>query len=340
MHMMRFLDPKQNPAFENLEVQAFIALKNGKIAGRITAHYDRAYARYHETETGFFGFFESANDRKVAHALFTAATDWCRERKCVELFGPMNFTMSHQVGLLVENFDRPPFIEETYNPRYYLELYSSFGLGKAKDWLVWWIDIGAGMETENRRRIARIAERIKKREGLTLRQIDLTKPEEEIKKLYTLYMACWQKNWSFVPVSEKEFVWLAQDLKQIAIPEMVVFIEVDGKTVGFSATLPNVNEKLPKDGKLFPFGWTKLVFGGGLKKTKAARLYTLGVLPEYRKRGLESIMISETVTRGQKVGFMGGEIGMTLEDNTLINRAIESMDGRLDRTYRIFGLRL
>ena len=86
------------------------------------------------------------------------------------------------------------------------------------------------------------------------------------------------------------------------------------------------------------FGWVKLAFG--LKKTKAARLYTLGMLPEYRKRGLESLMFSETLMRGQKVGFIGGEIGMTLEDNTLINRAIESMDGKLDRTYRIYGLRL
>jgi GNAT superfamily N-acetyltransferase len=339
MHLMRFLDPKQNPAFESLDVQAFIAVKNGAIAGRITAHYDRNYSRYHETETGFFGFFESANDKKVAHALFAAATDWCRARNCVEIFGPMNFTMSHQVGLLVENFDRPPFIEETYNPRYYLELYASYGLAKAKDWLVWWIDIHEGMETENRRRIAKIAERIKKREGLTLRHIDLSKPEEEIKKLYVLYMACWQKNWSFVPLSEKEFAWLAQDFKQVAIPEMVLFIEVEGKTVGFSATLPNVNERLPKDGKLFPFAWTKLLFGG-LKKAKAARLYTLGMLPEYRKRGLESLLLSETLMRGKKLGFIGGEIGMTLEDNTLINRAIESMDGRRDRTYRIYGLRL
>lgn len=339
MHLMRFLDPKQNPAFESLDVQAFVAIKNGEIAGRITAHYDRNYSRYHETETGFFGFFESINDKKVAHALFAAATEWCRAKNCVEIFGPMNFTMSHQVGLLVENFDRPPFIEETYNHRYYIELYTSYGWAKAKDWLVWWIDISQGMETENRKRIAKIAERIRKREGLTLREIDLRKPEQEIKKLYELYMACWQKNWSFVPLSEKEFVWLAQDMKSIAIPEMILFIEVDGKTVGFCATLPNVNEKLPKDGKLFPFAWTKLLFGG-LKKTTAARLYTLGMLPEYRKRGLESLMFSETLMRGKKVGFIGGEIGMTLEDNTLINRAIESMDGRRDRIYRIYGMRL
>ena len=339
MHFMRFLDPKTNPAFEALDVQAFIALKDGKFAGRITAHYDRNYARYHETETGFFGFFESINDRKVAHALFSAATDWCRERKCVEIFGPMNFTMSHQVGLLVQNFDRPPFIEETYNPRYYVELVESYGFAKAKDWLVWWIDIGAGMETENRKRVARIAERIRKREGLTLKTIDLSKPEQEIKKLYELYLACWQKNWSFVPLSEKEFSWLAQDLKNVAIPEMIMFVEVEGRTVGFSATLPNVNEKLPKNGRLFPFAWMKLLFGG-IKKAKAARLYTLGMLPEYRKRGLEALMFTETVLRGQKVGFMGGEIGMTLEDNTLINRSIESMDGHIDRTYRIFGMRL
>ncbi len=339
IHLMRFLDPAKNPAFESLEVQPFIAVKNGKIVGRITAHYDRAYAKYHEVETGFYGFFESINDKKVAHALFTAAAEWCKAKNCVEMFGPMNFTMSHQVGLLVDNFSRPPFIEETYNPQYYIELHTTFGWGKAKDWLAWWIDIENGMESESRKRIMRIVDRVRKREGLTVREIDLSKPEEEIKKLYALYMACWQKNWSFVPVSEKEFTWLAQDLQKIAVKEMIIFTEVEGKTVGFCATLPNVNERLPKNGRLFPFGWTKLLFGG-IKKTKHARLYTLGILPEYRKRGLEALMFSETLIRGQKVGYAGGEIGMTLEDNTLINRAIESMDGRLDRTYRIYGMRL
>ncbi len=339
MQLEKFLDPKKNPAYENLEVQPFVAVRRGEIVGRITAHYDRAYAAYHEVKTGFFGFFECIDDPRVAHALFDEAMAWCKARGAVEVFGPMNYTMSHQVGLLVQNFDRPPFVEETFNPRYYQDLVESYGFAKAKDWYAWWIELAEGMDTEKRRRIARIAEKVKKRENVEIRHIDFSKPHEEIKKLYALYMACWQKNWSFVPLSEREFAWLAEDMQQIALPELIFFVEVDKKPVGFCATLPNINEVLPRDGKLFPFGWTKLLFGG-LKKTTTGRLYTLGMLPEYRKRGLETLMFSLTVENAKKVGYTAGEIGLTLEDNVLINRAIEAMDGTLDRIYRIYGMKL
>ena len=186
--------------------------------------------------------------------------------------------------------------------------------------------------------MARIAERIKKREGVTVRGLNLKDVEGERKRLFELYVKAWEKNWGFVPVDPAEFEWLTKDLLEIVIPELVIFVELEGKVVGFCSTIPNVQEVMPKDGKIFPFGWWKLLTG--MKKIKSARLYTLGMLPEFRKRGLESLMFSETVVRAQAVGIINGEIGWTLEDNDLINRAIESMDGRVDRRYRILGLKL
>lgn len=339
LHMMKFLDPAKNPAFKALEVRPLIAVHNGKDVGRLSVQIDSSYNAYHDTKAGFFGFFECINDRKVAHALLGHATEWLKSEGIAEVFGPTNFTLNHQAGLLVENFDRPPFVEETYNPRYYEELLSSFGFGKAKDLLVWWIDISGGMQTKNRKRILRISERIKKREGITIRHIDMSRLDEEFEHIYELYMGAWQKNWGFAPLPREEFMWLLADLKDVAIPELVLFVMVGDRTVGFCATLPNVNERLPKNGRLFPLAWTKLLFGG-IKKTKEGRLYTLGMLPEYRKRGLEAMMFAETLIRGQKVGWKAGEIGWTLDDNDLINRAIESMDGTLDRRYRVLGLRL
>ncbi|MCA9554288.1 MAG: N-acetyltransferase [Myxococcales bacterium] len=339
MHTMKFLDPGKNPAYENIEVRPMVAVQGGRDVGRMSVQIDRAYNEYHDTKAAFFGFFECVNDRKVAHAMLNDAVRWLKEKGIEEVFGPANFTLNHQAGLLVENFDRPAFVEETYNPRYYEELFRSFGFGKAKDLLAWWIELADGMETKNRARVARIAERIKKREGITIRHIDMSKLEQEFEIIYELYLAAWQKNWGFAPLTKKEIMWLMADLKDVAVPELVLFVEVKGRTVGFCATLPNVNEKLPKNGRLLPFAWTKLLFGG-IKKTKHGRLYTLGMLPEYRKRGLESMMFAETVVRGKAAGFTAGEIGWTLEDNDLINRAIESMDGTLDRRYRILGMKL
>ncbi len=339
LHLERFLDPRHNPAFASLEVHAIMAFRKGTCVGRITVQIDKNYNEYHDCKAGFFGFFECVDDKGVAHAMLDHASRWLMDRGMTEMFGPTNFTMNHTAGLLVENFDRPPFVEELYNKAYYQELSTSYGFGKAKDLLVWWIEVANGMDSKNRKRIARIQEKIRKREGISVRHLDLSKTDEEIDILYDLYMRAWQKNWGFAPLPRKEFVWLAQDLKSILIPELVIFVEVAGEVVGFCATIPNVNERLPKDGKLFPFAWTKLLFGG-LKKCQEARLYTLGMLPEYRKRGLESIMFHETLVRAQKLGFQRGEIGWTLDDNDLINRAIESMDGYVDRRYRILGLDL
>ncbi len=338
LDIMKFLNPSKSPIFRDTEMRAIIAHQGGRPVGRLTCQVDSNYNAYHETKSGWFGYFESIDDPAVAHGMLEDGLSWLKERGMVDVFGPANPTMSYQSGLLVENFERPPFIENLYNPRYYESLFTSFGFGKAKDLLVWWIDVSNGMDSPKRQRVQRIADRIKKREGITVRNASIAQADREIEHLYELYMACWQKNWGFAPFSREAFVELAQDLKQIIVEELLLFVMVGDRVVGFCLTLPNMNEKFPKNGRLFPFGWTKLLFNR--TKTKHARLYLLGMLPEYRKRGLEAIMFSETTLRGQRLGYQAGEIGWTLEDNDLINRAIESMEGYVDRRYRVFGLDL
>jgi GNAT superfamily N-acetyltransferase len=338
MERMKFLDPGHNRAFKNLDVRPILAVQDGKVVGRMTAHIDRAYDAYHGSKTGWFGFFECVDDKKVAHAMLADGVAWLRERGATEVFGPNNFTTNHTCGLLVENWDRIPYIEMTYNPRYYEALLTSFGLAKAKDLFAWWIDVSQGLENEKVARVARIAERIKKREGITIRTGNMADFRAEVARLFSIYNQAWEKNWGFVQIDKDEFDIVADDLKQVVRPELVLFIELEGRPVAFACTIPNINELMPRNGRLFPFGWWKLLTG--MKKIKYARLVTLGVIPEYRKRGLEALLFVETVVQAKKLGMNGGEIGWTLEDNTLINRAIESMDGKLDRKYRLYGLTL
>lgn len=337
MHFMKFLDPAKNPFFGHAGHVALMVKRGDRPVGRVVAHVDREYQAYHGTKTGFFGFFECIDDVAVAHALLDEAVAWLRGQGVREIFGPMEFTTNHQCGLLVENFDRPPFVENTYNPPYYEELLTTYGFGKAKDLLIFMIDIRDGMDTPKRARIRKVADRVRKREGITVRPVDFSDVDREIERMYELYVKAWEKNWGFVALGKEEFNFLMGDLKMVAIADLVLFVEVDGKPVGFTATLPNVNEHMPKNGRLLPFNWLKML---NLKKTKSGRLITLGMLPEYRKRGLESIMFTETLLAGQRNGWTQGEIGWTLEDNDLVNRAIESMEGRLDRRYRILGATL
>lgn len=337
LQLMNTLDPAHNYAFQYLEVRAWQAFKHGRLVGRITAQVDHNMERHSGKRAGHFGFFETIDDAEVAHALLTEAIDWLEKKGCHDVLGPANFTLSHNSGLLVDNFDRPPFVEQLYNPPYYEKHLLSFGFDKAKDLLVWWIDIDEGMNTPKRKRIDRIAQKIQKKEGVSFRHADLKNLGREIGVIHHIFTEAWEKNWGFAPVPAEEFEAISKEIKPIVLPELVLFVQAKGRDVGFSLTLPNVNENMPKDGKLFPLGWTGLLH---LKKTRWARMYLLGVLPEYRKRGLESLMFAETVRRALRMGLGGGEIGWTLEDNHLINRAIESMDGRLDRTYRIMGMTL
>ena len=338
MAISKELNPDRFPPFKHIEMLPMMAYRGNRAVGRLTVQIDRLYNEYHETKAGWFGYFECVDDPAVAHAMLDKGLAWLKEKGMVEVYGPGNPTMNYQSGLLVENFDRPPVVETLYNPPYYEALLTSYGFGKAKDLFCWWIDVANGMDTPKRKRIHRISERIKKREGISIRHASIKNADREIERIHELFMACWQKNWGFSPIPKAEFMELAQDLKQIIIEELIIFIIIDDRPVAFSLTVPNVNEKMPRDGRLFPFGWTKLAFG--LKKTQFARLYLLGTLPEYRKRGLESILISETVLQANKKGISGGEVGWTLEDNDLINRAIESMEGHIDRRYRILGLDL
>ena len=336
--ILKTLNPAKFPPFKHIEMRAFLAHRNGRPVGRMTAQYDKIYNDYHETTAGWVGYFESIDDPDVAHALFDDGIAWLKDQGMVEVFGPANPTMNYQSGLLIENFERPAVIETLYNPRYYEALFNSYGFGKAKDLYAWWMDVSNGMDSPKRKRILRIAERIKKREGITIRNASVKHADREIELIHELFTAGWQKNWGFAPVPKAEFIELAQDLKKIVVEELLMFVMVDDRPVGFALTVPDINEKLPANGRLLPFGWVNLLFG--LKKTKHARLFLLGMLPEYRKRGLESIMIAETALRAQRLGYTSGEVSWTLEDNDLVNRAIESMEGYIDRRWRMFGLDL
>ena len=333
---LRFLDPAANPGLAELEIHALVARRGGRDVVRVTAHLDRAYDRHHGTRTGWFGFFESIDDPTVAHALLGAAVRWAAARGATELIGPTSFTTNHECGLLVENFARRPMLGTTYNPAYYEDLLTGFGFRKVRDLLGWWVDLTTGFDDESRRRIGSFVERLKARAGIAVRHAEKRRFHEEWPHMYDIYRHAWCDNWGYSPIGRDEFGKAAEEALPILREELVLLVEVAGRPVGFAFTLPDVNEIAPRDGRLFPFGWLRLAVG--LRRVRQARLVLLGVLPGYRKRGLESLLCMETALRARQLGFVGGEASWTLEDNVLINRAIESMGGRRDRTWRLYAM--
>jgi GNAT superfamily N-acetyltransferase len=335
MERRDFMNPKKHPFFEFGEVEFFLARREGQVVGRIAAVNNPRYNEFQGTHVGFFGLFECVNDAGVARALFEAAASWLRAKGFVSVIGPMSYSTNGEVGTLIEGFSTPPAIMTTYNPSWYPALIEACGFTKAKDLYAWELS----SSTPPPEKVARIAEKIRQREGVTVRPVDMKQFDAEVARVKAMYNAAWEKNWGFVPMTEHEFDHLARDLKQMVRPELALVAEVKGQPVGFALTVPDANEAIKAaNGRLttfgLPIGLAKLLLAS--RRIRRLRLILLGTVEGYRRRGLDAILYLDTLNKARELGYEGGEISWTLEDNHLVNRAIESMGGQKSKTYRVY----
>jgi GNAT superfamily N-acetyltransferase len=330
------LNPAKNPFWAHAKVKLFAAYndKNG-IVGRISASVDDNFNKFWNEKVGFFGWFECVNDASVAQALFAKAEEFLKSQGMTELRGPSSFTSNDDYfGFLLEGYDTPARIAMTYNPPYYLQLAEKCGYAKAKDLYAWYLP-AVGPLPE---RLVKIAERTMKRERITIRPLNMKRLFEDAAVLKELYNKIWEKNWGFVPMTDEEFNYQVKKLKDIVWPDFVVFAEVDGKAIGFNLVVPDVNQALIKmNGELFSLSDPFALFKFLLTKFDDTREMAMGVLPEYRKKGLEVVLYLEALKTGIKRKIKGGELSWTLEDNEGINNGIAAMGGKVIKKYRIYG---
>ncbi|HPO54732.1 MAG: hypothetical protein RBR95_02015 [Ignavibacteriaceae bacterium] len=330
----KILNKKKNPFFEHAEAEYFLAYKDGKLSGTIAAVKNDLHNEYHKDKTGFFGFFECINDQKVANSLFDAAKKWLKEKGLDEMRGPANPSSNDEYGMLIEGFDDSPRILMPYNPAYYLSLCENYGLEKAKDLYAYKLENHKLMSSEKLRRGQQL---VRDRYKLKISSLNIKDFKNELDKVKFVYNKAWAPNWGFVPMTEAEIDAMAKDLKPIVEPNLVLFGEIDNKLVGFALVMPDYNEIFKTmNGKLFPFGFLKLIFHK--KKFTWGRIITLGIIPEFQKRGLDSVFYWEILNRAdQYCGIRIGEASWILEDNEMMNRGAELMNGELYKKYRIYS---
>jgi GNAT superfamily N-acetyltransferase len=330
------LSRSKNPFFEHAEAEYFLAERNGQVVGRIAAISNRLHNETHGDRVGFFGFFESIQDQAVASALLDAAARWCREKNHDVLRGPASFSVNDECGLLVTGFEYPPTLMMPHNPPYYIELLERAGFTKAKDL---WVYQGGREEqyVPVPERLARGTELIRQRQGITLRSLDLKNFQHEVERIKELYNAAWEKNWGFVPMTEHEIDHLAAQFKPVVIPEMVPMAEKDGKLIGFGIALPDLNVvfRRHRSGRLFPM-ILDLLWSLKMKRIRRARILLLGVLPEYRGKGVDAMLYHWIWTKSGERKIYWGEAGWILEDNPAMNAGLEKMTFRVYKTYRLY----
>jgi GNAT superfamily N-acetyltransferase len=326
------LDKAKHPFYANAETQLFLARRDGRVVGRIAAIFDRNHNKFHEESAGFFGFFESINDREVATALVGAARKWVFAKGAVLLRGPVNPSTNYECGTLIDGFDSSPMVMMTYNPRYYPELMEAAGLRKVKD-LNAYVNRADAVDLE---KIGRVADRKLARSGVTVRPINMKDFDGEVARIWDVYNAAWKRNWGFIPMTREEFFLMGKEMKMILKPELVLLGEAGGKAVGFALALPDVNFALkPAGGSLLPTGLLKILYHQRL--IKGLRVLALGVVEEYRTSGVAAAFYATLVRTARKLGYSGDcEMSWILEDNVLMTRSLEVMGARHYKTYRIY----
>jgi GNAT superfamily N-acetyltransferase len=334
MDKMKILDPKKNPFFKTAEMEMFMAYKNGEPVGRIAAIKNDTHNEVHNENIGFFGFFESINDQEVANKLLDKAKEWLKAKGLNAMRGPANPSSNDEYAMLLEGFDDPPRLMMTYNPKYYLDLMDNYGMKKIKDLYAYRIDNQKLLKSEKLLRVAEIA---RKRSKVEIKEINLKDFKNELEKVKFVYNKAWEANWGFIPMTDEEIDNLAKELKPLVEPSLVLFAEIDGKTIAFALVMLDYNE-LIKDfnGKLFPFNVIKLFTQR--KKITWARIITLGIIPEYQRRGIDALLYYEIVKRAEKLGIMRGEASWILEDNEMMNRGAKVMNGEIYKKYRVYQI--
>ncbi|MEQ8820818.1 MAG: N-acetyltransferase [Sumerlaeia bacterium] len=329
------LDRLKHPFHDHAQVEYFLAKRGERIVGRIAAIENFAHNEVHNERIGFFGFLEAEDDAEVFARLLAAAERWAKARGLTALRGPCSFSTNEECGALVGGFDIEPILMMGYHHRCYSANIEAAGYGKAEDLLCFWVD--RYTDTERLMRMARSMRQRIERSGrtFTTRPLDKKNFEAEVQLVQKIYNAAWEKNWGFVPMTEKEIDFLAKELKPIATPELIRFALLDGEPVGLVLGLLNYNEVLKfMRGRLGPKEIAMMLL---LKsRIRSARMMMLGVLPEYRRLGIDILLIEEFGYACEKLNIWGTDLSWILERNTAITKVIIACGGREWKRYRLY----
>ncbi|HET6679843.1 MAG TPA: hypothetical protein VFG84_01470 [Gemmatimonadaceae bacterium] len=332
------LDRRRNPFFEHAEAEYFLAERGEQVIGRIAAIDNRLHYEHHPADrVGFFGWFECADDQEAANALLEAASAWVRAHGLPAMRGPASFSVNDDCGLLVDGFETPNVLLTPWHPPYYAVLLERAGFAKAKDLILY----EGGHPThyaEPPERIGRAAAMLEERYGIRIRDLNLRDFRAEVGRVKVLYNACWERNWGFIPMTDAEIDHLAKEFRPVVIPELVPFAEAaDGTPIGFGLALPDLNQVLRanRNGRVVP-GAARILWGLKRRTIRRARVALLGVLPEYRRIGLDAVLYHRIWTRAGHRGIYWGEGGWVLEDNPSMRHGLERMRFSAYKTLRLY----
>jgi GNAT superfamily N-acetyltransferase len=325
-------DARRNPMLDHCDYVLFLLEEDKMIIGRVAAFIDRLALETWKEPVGLFGYYECIQNPDASRMLLNAVSAWLREKGMRFMRGPWSF-VSQEWGLVIEGFKPSPTVMAPYNPPCYADHMAAFDLKKVKDLLVYNISVKEGYRIPDR--IMTLTDDVAKRYGVRIRQVDMKHYNDDVQKVIDLSNKSLIDNWGYTSVTQAEAEAVARDLKPIIQPRGVLFAEdPQGKPIGFAIAIPDVNTLLKGlRGRLFPFGWLKLLVG--LPRLKSYRLFALGVLPEYHGKGIDSL-IYRALCESLYSPEVTMEINYVLEDNAPMINAIRKLNAKPMRRYRVY----
>jgi GNAT superfamily N-acetyltransferase len=329
-----FLNRRLNAFFKHGDAQLFLAERDGRVVGRISAQYDRNFNDHHGNRWGMFGFLELEDEPDVVPALVAAAEAWLRGQGRDRMVGPFDFTMNDEAGVQTEGFERMPFLKQPWHPPYYQRRCEEAGLAKAVDLLMWELVI------DDRSKILpivfKLADEVEPRHGIRLRKMTRRSLRRDLDRFADVYNSAWSENWGFTPFGKEDLDAYAQEMQLVFDSHWFMVAETAaGETVGVAITVPDINQVLKKmNGRLLPLGWWHFLRKG--RTIDRVRVGFLGVKPEFQHTGVAAKMYVEHFDMAAVTPQKWGEMGWILETNKNMNKAMEAMGGRVVRRFRVY----
>jgi GNAT superfamily N-acetyltransferase len=329
-----FLSPRLNAFFKHGEAELFLARRDGRVVGRISAQIDRNFNDFHDNSWGMFGFLELAEDPEAMRALLDAAASWLRLRGRDLMVGPMDFTMNDESGVMIEGFERDPLVRQPWQPPYYQRLCEEAGLEKAMDLLMWELRISDSDKILPV--IRRLSDELEPKHGIRIRKMSRRRLRRELDAFAEIYNEAWSSNWGFVPYAKADLDAYAQELQLVFDRDWFMVAEnARGEIVGVCLTIPDINRVLRRmGGRILPFGWWHYLRRRRI--VDRCRIGFLGVKPAYQHTGVAAGLYMENFAMSAATRIKWGEAGWVLETNKGLNRGMEALGGRICRKYRIY----
>jgi GNAT superfamily N-acetyltransferase len=337
MERLEALSAKHNPFFGHADVEMWLAVRDGRDVGRISAQIDHLAPRDPARPAGAFGLIAAEDDPAIFAALFAEAEAWLKARGMAVAQGPLNLSVNEEVGLLVDGFETPPMVMMGHDPRYVAARIEQQGYARAKDVYAYLGNVsGHDMPEAVFKRANRDPA-----PGVVLRPLNMKDYAAEVGRLTEILNDAWRDNWGFTPTTEEETRHLANAMRPIIDPRLVWFAEIDGEAAGVMVLLPNLNEAIfDLKGRLLPFGWAKLLWRLKVRGVKTLRVPLMGVRKAYartqRGRLLPFQLIGRAAAQAQKLGYERVEFSWILEENTPMRAICEASGAKVYKTYRIY----